>query len=118
VTVLDASIATSDSTFAIKALSSKETFFLTGKEIAAYLKHLEKEELKLHEVDFEALTTGTAAPAAGPPAAAEERADARIEGAVQIAIGVKKEIDFPQWYTNVCPRRQNLRRCCILIFLL
>jgi len=30
-----------------------------------------------------------------------ERDDAKIEGAVQIAIGVKKEVDFAAWYTNV-----------------
>ena len=34
--------------------------------------------------------------------ATKEKEDAKIEGAVQIAIGVKKEVDFPSWYTNVC----------------
>ncbi|KDN40225.1 hypothetical protein RSAG8_08288, partial [Rhizoctonia solani AG-8 WAC10335] len=34
-------------------------------------------------------------------ASSAEATDARIEGAVQIAIGVKKELDFPTWYTNV-----------------
>lgn len=102
VTVLDSSVATSTSLFAVRAQSSKETYFLTGKEIAAYLKHLEKEEVKVTEVDFEALAAEGGAPAAAPAAAARAaREDARIEGAVQIAIGVKKEVDFPQWYTNV-----------------
>ena len=32
----------------------------------------------------------------------KEKDDAKIEGAVQIAIGVKKEVDFATWYTNVC----------------
>ncbi|KAG5219842.1 prolyl-tRNA synthetase [Salix suchowensis] len=31
----------------------------------------------------------------------ERKEDAKIEGAVQIAIGVKKEVDFAAWYTNV-----------------
>jgi hypothetical protein len=30
-----------------------------------------------------------------------EKLDARIEGAKQIAIGIKKEVDFAGWYTNV-----------------
>jgi prolyl-tRNA synthetase len=103
VTIIDSSLATSSELFAVRAQSSKETVFLKGTEIAAYLKHLEKEELVVHEVDFEALKTD--APAAAAPAAApktaKEKEDAKIEGAVQIAIGVKKEVDFSQWYTNV-----------------
>ncbi|EIN08860.1 prolyl-tRNA synthetase [Punctularia strigosozonata HHB-11173 SS5] len=104
VTVLDASLASSSSLFAVHAQSSSQTIFLSGQDIASYLKHLEKEELKLHIVDFEALKaeTGVAAPAAAKPAAAQkEKEDAKIEGAVQVAIGVKKEVDFPAWYTNV-----------------
>ena len=31
-----------------------------------------------------------------------EKEEAKIEGAIQIAIGVKKEVDFAGWYTNVC----------------
>jgi prolyl-tRNA synthetase len=102
VTVLDSSIATSSSLFAVRAQSSTETVFLAGTEIAAYLKHLEKEELKVHEVDFEALKTEAEAAPAAAPKAAKDKEDAKIEGAIQIAIGVKKEVDFPQWYTNVC----------------
>jgi prolyl-tRNA synthetase len=41
-----------------------------------------------------------AAPAA-KTGAAKEKEDAKIEGAIQIAIGVKKEVDFASWYTNV-----------------
>ena len=31
----------------------------------------------------------------------KEKETAKVEGAVQIAIGVKKEVDFAGWYTNV-----------------
>lgn len=34
-------------------------------------------------------------------AAKVEKEDAKIDGAKQIAIGIKKEVDFPGWYTNV-----------------
>lgn len=101
-TVLDASIAASSSLFALRAQSSEKTLFLSGKDVAAYLKHLEKEELKVHEVDFDALKTdGGAAPAAGAAKEKAAKEEAKIEGAIQIAIGVKKEVDFSQWYTNV-----------------
>jgi prolyl-tRNA synthetase len=103
VTILDASLASSSELFAVRAKSSKETVFLKGTEIAAYMKHLEKGEHLVHEVDFQALSIDT--PAAVAPAAAsnavKEKEDAKIEGALQIAVGVKKEADFSQWYTNV-----------------
>ncbi|KJA18725.1 hypothetical protein HYPSUDRAFT_144576 [Hypholoma sublateritium FD-334 SS-4] len=97
VTVVDPSIASSSAVFAIHANSSSETIFLSGKDIESYLKKLETPETKLQELGT--AVTATAAPAAAPAAAPKE--DAKIEGAVQIAIGVKKEVDFPTWYTNV-----------------
>lgn len=100
-TVLDASLASSSSLFALHAQSSRETLFLSGKDIATYLRHLEKEESKVQEVDFEALKTEVPAPAPAPAKAQKEKEDAKIEGAVQVAIGVKKEVDFASWYTNV-----------------
>jgi prolyl-tRNA synthetase len=95
ITVVDASIASSD-IFAVHALSSDSTVFLSGSDLVKYLKSLETEEVKVQEMDF-------AAPAetAAPSKAQKEKEDAKIEGAVQIAIGVKKEVDFPTWYTNV-----------------
>ena len=42
-----------------------------------------------------------AAAAQTSKAPAKEKEEAKIEGAVQIAIGVKKEVDFAAWYTNV-----------------
>ena len=77
--------------------------FLSGQDIVSYLKGLETQDTTIQEVDFEALRAEpAAAPAPAPVAAAAPTAqDARIEGAVQIAIGIKKEVDFAGWYTNV-----------------
>ncbi|KAI5119372.1 hypothetical protein M0805_001048 [Coniferiporia weirii] len=107
VTVLDASLVSSSATFAVHALASDSTVFLSGSDIAAYLRQLETADVKIFEIDFDTLKTEAAAPAAsaGPSkAAAQEKPvkeEAKIEGAVQIAIGVKKDVDFPTWYTNV-----------------
>jgi prolyl-tRNA synthetase len=63
--------------------------------------------VKVHEVDFVALKSEVVdgvVSQAKPAEKKEKRAekeDAKIEGAVQIAIGVKKEVDFAAWYTNV-----------------
>ncbi|KAF7317943.1 Dihydrolipoyl dehydrogenase [Mycena kentingensis (nom. inval.)] len=99
-TVLDSSIASSSSVFAVHALSSSSTMFLSGTDIAGYLRSLETDAIKVQEVDFSALAVAAPAPVAAKPAA-KEKDDGKIEGAVQIAIGVKKEVDFPGWYTNV-----------------
>jgi len=101
VVLLDSAILTSSSIFAVHANSSKETLFLSGKDIQAYLKKFETDEIKVQEIDFASLATapGAAAQASKPPV--KEKEDAKIEGAVQIAIGVKKEVDFSTWYTNV-----------------
>ncbi|KAJ7026304.1 hypothetical protein C8F04DRAFT_966534 [Mycena alexandri] len=101
VTVVDASIASSTSVFAVHALSSSATVFLSGKDIVAYLRHLETSDVKIQELDFGNLGASAAPAAASSKPAAKEKEDAKIEGAVQIAIGVKKEVDFPGWYTNV-----------------
>ena len=110
ITILDSSLATHTSPFAIHAQSSSHTLFLSGLDIATYLRGLETAEVKVVEVDFEALKAeGSAAPTGQEKAkedlnavkAQKEKEDARIEGAVQIAIGVKKEVDFAAWYTNV-----------------
>ena len=71
-----------------------------------YLRTLETSETKLQIVDFSELAASSAAgatPAAAsaPAAQTKEKEDGKIEGAVQIAIGVKKEVDFASWYTNV-----------------
>ena len=62
-------------------------------------------ETKVHVIDFEQLKAEAASTSAPAPSkeekAQKEKEDARIDGAVQIAIGVKKEVDFPTWYTNV-----------------
>jgi prolyl-tRNA synthetase len=101
VTVLDSSIVSSSSPFAINANSSAETYFLTGRDIESLLKNLETAEVKVQEIDLQSLATAPAAAAQTSKAPVKEKEDAKIEGAVQIAIGVKKEVDFAAWYTNV-----------------
>ncbi|TFK19812.1 proline-tRNA ligase [Coprinopsis marcescibilis] len=101
VTVLDPSIATSEATFALHASSSSSTVFVSGKDIANYLKSLETDAHKLAELQSSGGATAPAPAAPAQKAAPKEKEDAKIEGAVQIAIGVKKEVDFASWYTNV-----------------
>ena len=106
-TVVDASLATEKVPLAVRASSSSETVFLSGSDILAYLRNLETAEVKVHEIDFVALKSGlvdgivTQAKPAEKKEKKAEKEDAKIEGAVQIAIGVKKEVDFAAWYTNV-----------------
>lgn len=102
-TIIDSSIATSSSLFALHAHSSSATIFLTGADILAYLQKLQTEDVKLQELDFSTLTASPGAVAQTSKAPVKEKEDAKIEGAVQIAIGVKKEVDFAAWYTNVSP---------------
>lgn len=99
ITVIDASITSSSSTFALHALSSSATVFLSGQDILSYLRKLETEELKVQEIDFTSLKSDVAAAPSKP--AAKEKEVAKIDGAVQIAIGVKKEVDFSAWYQSV-----------------
>ncbi|ETW75944.1 hypothetical protein HETIRDRAFT_330361 [Heterobasidion irregulare TC 32-1] len=109
VTVVDASLATSTAPLAIRASSSSSTLFLSGRDILTYLRTLETAETKLIEVDFAALKTeavgGVTAQAKTEKKEKKdkksEKEEAKIEGAVQVAIGVKKEVDFAAWYTNV-----------------
>jgi len=103
-TVVDASLATAKVPLAVHALSSSQTVFLSGQDIFAYLRNLETAETKVHEIDFAALKSETVDGTATQLKPAEKKAekeDAKIEGAVQIAIGVRKEVDFAAWYTNV-----------------
>ncbi|KAH7904385.1 hypothetical protein BJ138DRAFT_1166571, partial [Hygrophoropsis aurantiaca] len=103
-TVIDSSIASSASPFAVHALSSSETVFLSGQDIASYVRGLETDDVKVVEVDFSALKAESAAAPTAAGAGKEKEKDkeeAKIEGAVQIAIGVKKEVDFSAWYQSV-----------------
>ncbi|KAJ7281740.1 hypothetical protein C8J57DRAFT_1433541 [Mycena rebaudengoi] len=102
VTVVDASIASSSSIFAVHALSSSSTLLLSGPQLLAYLRHLETDSAKIQELDLANLAATIAAtPAPAATATQAASVSAAIEGAVQIAIGVKKEVDFASWYTNV-----------------
>ncbi|KAJ4488262.1 hypothetical protein J3R30DRAFT_3280946 [Lentinula aciculospora] len=113
VTVVDASIASTPTPLALHALSSSATAFLSSTDLLKYLRHLETEDAKLQELDLQNIET---APAKAP---AKEKEDARIGGAVQIAIGIKKEVDFSTWYTNVLLKADmldyyNVSGCYIL----
>jgi len=55
----------------------------------------------VQEIDLQSLAPAPAAAAQTSKAPVKEKEDAKIDGAVQIAIGVKKEVDFAAWYTNV-----------------
>ncbi len=117
--VIDSAIATSTSTFAVRGLSSDSTVFLSGKDLAAYVKQFAVEGApKLHEIDISTVQTAAEEAVAAKPAPAGKQ-DAKIEGAIQIAIGVKKEVDFPTWYTNVLIKADmldyyNVSGCYIL----
>lgn len=74
----------------------------------AYLQNLETSDVKIQNVDFHSLKVESSGGASTPAVtqsvkstAVKEKEDAKIEGAIQIAIGVKKEVDFAAWYTNV-----------------
>ncbi|KAG8682586.1 hypothetical protein FRC08_014873, partial [Ceratobasidium sp. 394] len=109
--VLDSSIATSVP-LALHASASDATIFLSGPDIVSYLTSLETTDAKLHIVDFAALKAEAAATPSGvgpvSKAAPKKTEDAKIEGAVQIAVGVKKELDFPGWYTNVLVKAEMI----------
>lgn len=104
VTILDASLASSSDLFAVHASSSNTTVFLKGTEIASYLTKLNTADIKVQEIDFAALKqdapAGPVVPSPAKPTA-PSAGDAKIDGAVQIAIGIKKDVDFAAWYTNV-----------------
>ncbi|KZT10284.1 prolyl-tRNA synthetase [Laetiporus sulphureus 93-53] len=117
-TVIDTSIISSSTPFAVRGLSSSSTLFLSGKDIHAYLKRLSSEQAPLHEFDFEAIKVEVDGPAKAAPAK-KEKEEAKIEGAIQVAIGIKKEVDFSAWYTNVLIKADmldyyNVSGCYIL----
>ncbi|TFY83313.1 hypothetical protein EWM64_g687, partial [Hericium alpestre] len=96
VTIVDVSIASSTSPLAVHALSSSATLFLSGQDLITYLRKLGTADTKLHEIDFVALKAegGATPPAPAKPVEKKvEKEDAKIEGAVQVAIGVK-EVEF------------------------
>ncbi len=104
ITAVNSTIEESTSLFAVRAHATDATLFLSGRDLFAYLKRLETKDTVLKIIDFEALKTEAPALAAATPAK-KEKEDAKIEGSVQIAVGVKKEVDFATWYTSVSMRR-------------
>lgn len=107
-TVFDVSLKASSDTFAVHAFSSDTTVFLTGAQIATYLRSLESEEIKIHEIDFtqiknESSLAALKAPSSGAAPASTEKDLSKVEGPIQIGILYKKEVDFAGWYTDVLP---------------
>lgn len=118
VAVLDAGLATSTDHFAVHAASSEQTLFMTGAEIA---KYLQSTGVKLEVVDFAKLKAEAATPvakASAPPSSsasapgstqgpipassvASAAEAAMIPDAEQMGITVRKDGDFPEWYTQV-----------------
>jgi len=98
--VLDSAISSSSEIFAVRASASEATVFLYGTDISKYLSALETADTKVQVVDFAALKADLvgAAPAKSTP---DKKQDAKIGDAHQLAIGVKKEVDFATWYTTV-----------------
>lgn len=83
---------------------------VSAADVVTYLRALEagSSGVKVNEVDFVQLKeeSGSAEPAKASSSKEKQKdkalkEDAKIEGAKQIAIGVKKEVDFATWYTNV-----------------
>lgn len=108
---LDSTIQAATTPLAVRALSTSSTIFLSGQDIFSYLKKLETANATIKEVDFEALKSEMAQAPPPAPAAATSKAAApsgKIEGAVQIAIGIRKDVDFAGWYTNVSQIPINL----------
>ncbi|KAF8527834.1 hypothetical protein BU17DRAFT_38496 [Hysterangium stoloniferum] len=117
--VLDASFKAQSSLFAVRAFASDTTAFIKGSDIAAYLNSLETAEVKVQEVDFVELKIEASAPAAPKASASKEKEDGKIEGAIQIGILYKKEVDFAGWYTDVLLKSDmmdyyNVSGCYIL----
>lgn len=101
VTVIKTSIESS-ATFAIHACLS--TLILSGKDIVTHLKSLETEDLKVEQVYFAALKAD--GPALKP--AMKEKEKAEIEGAGQIATGIKKDSEGGR-LPRLVPEREYFR---------
>lgn len=119
--VLDSSIAASETAFAVHAGSSGDTVFISGKDLASYLKSLETADAKVQEIDFAALKAEAAAPTptASKSKGSGDKAPSKAENPIQIAIGAKKDEDFSVWYTDVLIKADmleyyNVSGCYIL----
>jgi prolyl-tRNA synthetase len=114
-TVLDSSLSSSSSLYAVHPSTSDSTIFLSGTDLAKFLISLAHKDnsnaIKL--VDFAALKSATPAGAAKPEKKVakdpsktamldkKRKEEAKIEGAAEVAIGIRKDGDFPEWYKRV-----------------
>lgn len=101
ITVLDSAVSSSSDVFAVRASASEATIFLHGTDISSYLSALETPDTKVQVVDFAALKAEPVGAAPAKASTSNKKQEAKIEDAHQLAIGVKKEVDFAAWYTNV-----------------
>lgn len=121
--ILDASLKSSSELFAVRAFASNATVFLKGSDIVTYLSAFETPDVKINEIDFTqlkneapAVAPAVKAPAGGAPKQAGVKEEAMVDGAIQIGILYKKEVDFAGWYTDVSVtifHVSNMSRCII-----
>ncbi|RUS26502.1 hypothetical protein BC938DRAFT_470686 [Jimgerdemannia flammicorona] len=89
--------------------AADKTSFISVAHLRAFFTHVRKDFI---EVDFKALASEVGAPAPakaeGSKKEATKKEDAVIEGAAQIGIEVRKELDFPKWYQQVLTKSEML----------
>lgn len=105
-----------DTRIAFHPSSADKTIFITLDGLKKFLLSVGKEAV---EIDFKEFSLATdSGPAAGESSSKEapkkqapkasEKADATIEGAAQIGIEVRKELDFSTWYQQVIVRSEMI----------
>ncbi|TIB78557.1 hypothetical protein E3Q23_00686 [Wallemia mellicola] len=96
--VLDQSLSQSSVPIQVKGLDGN----LTSIDSKTLTEILQSNATKFDKLDF-------AAPAASPatstpaqqPSSQQRKQAGKIAGAAEVAIGIRKEVDFPNWYTQV-----------------
>ncbi|TIC32551.1 proline-tRNA ligase [Wallemia mellicola] len=96
--VLDQSLSQSSAPIQVKGLDGN----LTSIDSKTLTEILQSNATKFDKLDF-------AAPAASPatstpaqqPSSQQRKQAGKIAGAAEVAIGIRKEVDFPNWYTQV-----------------
>ncbi|TIC14420.1 proline-tRNA ligase [Wallemia mellicola] len=96
--VLDQSLSQSSTPIQVKGLDGN----LTSIDSKTLTEILQSNATKFDKLDF-------AAPAASPatstpaqqPSSQQRKQAGKIAGAAEVAIGIRKEVDFPNWYTQV-----------------
>ncbi|TIA93804.1 hypothetical protein E3P81_00637 [Wallemia ichthyophaga] len=98
--VLDQSLSQLSTPIQVKGLDGQ----FTSIDANTLTDILQSNASKFDKLDFTASPTASAPSAAPSPAAptSQQRKQAgKIEGAAEVAIGIRKDVDFPNWYTQV-----------------